>query len=45
MPFREDRQTVDLIFALEQLIEKSWKFDKDRFIAFFDCEKAFESIT
>ena len=42
--FREERVTVDLIFYIRQLIEKSWKFNKDLSIAFIDYEKAFHRI-
>ena len=33
-----------MIFALRQLIEKHWEFNKPLYIAFLDLEKAFDRI-
>ena len=42
--FRKGVGTCDMIFALLQLIEKHWEFNKPFYIAFLDLEKAFDRI-
>ena len=42
--FRPDRGTIDLIFTLKMIIEKTWEWDKERYIAFIDLEKAFDRL-
>ena len=36
--------TCDMMFALRQLIEKHWEFNKPLYIAFRDLEKEFDRI-
>ena len=36
--------TCGMLFALRQLIEKHWEFNKPLYIAFLDLEKAFDRI-
>ena len=42
--YRPGRGTIDQIFALEQIIEKSIEFNNPVYIAFIDFTKAFDSI-
>ena len=42
--FRKRVGTCDIIFALRQLIEKHWEFNKPLYISFLDLEKAFDRI-
>ena len=42
--FRPNRSTVDLIFALRQLVEKSWEFNSPIYILALDLEKAFDRV-
>jgi hypothetical protein len=42
--FRPGRGTVDLVFALKLLLEKSWEWNKKKYVAFIDLEKAFDRI-
>ena len=40
--YRPGRSTNDLTFAMRMLLEKSWEWNMDKFIAFVDLEKAFQ---
>lgn len=42
--FRRNRSTVDAIFTLRQMIEKSIEFNKPMFTCFLDLTKAFDRI-
>ena len=42
--FRPHRSTMDLIFTLKILMEKSWEFNIDQYMAFLDLEKAFDRV-
>ena len=42
--FRKGVGTCDMIFALRQLIEKHWEFNKPLYIALLDLQKAFDRI-
>lgn len=42
--FRSGRSTIDLVFALRQLMEKSYEFDKTLWLGFLDIKKCFDSI-
>ena len=42
--FRPGRGTNDMIFTLKMIFEKSWEWNEDKYIAFLDLEKAFDSI-
>ena len=42
--FRPGRGTNDMIFTLKMIFEKSWEFNKDKYIAFLDLEKAFDRV-
>lgn len=42
--FRTGRNTLDLIFAIGQLIEKSWKYNKLIMTVFIAIEKAYDSV-
>ena len=42
--FRPGRGTNDMIFTLKMIFEKSWEFDKEKYIAFLDLEKAFDRV-
>lgn len=42
--FRCNRGTVDLVFAVRQLMEKYWEKGKDLIIVFLDLEKAYDSV-
>ena len=43
--FRKGVGTCDMIFALRQLIEKHWEFNKPLYIAFLDLEKSVRQDT
>ncbi|KAL1447571.1 hypothetical protein WDU94_012383, partial [Cyamophila willieti] len=42
--FRSGRSTVDQIFVLRQLSEKSWEFNRNLHLIFLDCIKAYDSV-
>ena len=42
--FRPNRSTMDLIFTLKVLMEKSWEFNIEQYMAFLDLEKAFDRV-
>ena len=42
--FRKGRGTVDGLFTIRQIIEKSKSFKKDIAFGFVDLEKAFDSV-
>ena len=42
--FRKGRSCVDAIFAIRQLCEKAYEFNKPAFFCFIDIEKAFDKV-
>ena len=42
--FRPNRGCQDQIFALRQIIEKSWEYNKDLYLGFVDLEKAYDKV-
>ena len=42
--FRPGRGTVDLIFTMKMIIEKTWEWDEEKYVAFLDLEKAFDRL-
>ena len=42
--FRAGRSTIDQIFTLRQIFEKSWEYAKDVFACFVDLEKAYDRV-
>ena len=42
--FCSGRSTMDQIFALQQVIEKSWKYAKEVYSCFVDLEKAYDRV-
>ena len=42
--FRLNRGTVDLVFTIKMILEKSWEWNKDKFALFIDLEKAFDRV-
>ena len=42
--FRPNRSTTDLVFTLKIILEKSWEWNIEKYIAFIDLEKAFDRI-
>ena len=40
--FRLGRSTMDQIFTLKQIFERSWEYGKDLYSCFFDLEKAYD---
>ena len=42
--FRPGRSTMDQIFALQQIFEKSWEYAKEVNACFVDLEKAYDRI-
>ena len=42
--FRPGRSTMDQIFALQQVFEKSWEYAKEVNACFVDLEKAYDRI-
>ncbi len=43
--YQPGRATIEQIFCMEQIIEKSLEFNKETFIAFIDFTKAFDSVS
>ena len=41
---RPGKSTIDLIFTLKMIPEKSWEWGRDKFALFIDMEKAFDRI-
>lgn len=42
--FRKNRSTVDAVFVVRQVIEKSIEYDKHAYLCFIDLSKAFDRI-
>lgn len=42
--FRSNRSTTDQIFSIKQIIEKSWKFNKNVCVQFADFKETYDSI-
>ncbi len=42
--FRKGRGCVDMVFAVRQLLEKSWEHRERLFIIFVDLRKAYDSV-
>ena len=42
--FRPGRSTMNQIFTLKQIFEKSWEYGKDLFACFVDLEKAYDRV-
>ena len=42
--FRPGRSTMDQIFTLKRIFEKSWGYGKDLFACFVDLEKAYDRV-
>ena len=42
--FHPGRSTMDQIFALQQVFEKSWKYAKEVYTCFVDFGKAYDSV-
>jgi len=42
--FRPGRSTINQMFIIRQLYQKTWKFDKEIHILFVDFKKAYDSI-
>ena len=42
--FRPNRGTVDLVFTIKMILEKSWEWNKEKFALFIDLEKAFDRV-
>ena len=42
--FRLGRSTIDQIFALQQIFEKSWEYAKEMYTCFVDLEKAHDCV-
>ena len=42
---RPEKSTIDLIFTLKIIQEKSWEWGRDKFALFIDMEKAFDRVT
>ena len=42
--FRPGRGTTDLIFTLKMILEKTWEWNKEKYVAFLDLEKAFDRL-
>lgn len=43
--FRPNRSTMNLIFALRMIVEKTIEYNNSMFTAFIDLEKAFDRIS
>ena len=42
--FRKSRSCADMIFAVRQLVEKSWEHQTKSFLTFTDLKKAYDSV-
>ena len=42
--FRKGRGCMDMVFAVRQLVEKSWEHKEKLFITFVDLRKAYDSV-
>ena len=42
--FRKGRSCMDMIFAVRQLVEKSWEHEAKLFLTFVDLKKAYDSV-
>ena len=42
--FRLGKSTMDQIFSLQQVFEKSWEYDKKMYTWFVDLEKAYDRL-
>jgi hypothetical protein len=42
--FRAGRSRNDLIFSIQQIIEKRWEYDKCVITAFIDIKQAYERV-
>ena len=42
--FRPGRSTMDQIFTLKQIFEKSWEYGRDLIACFVDLEKAYDRV-
>lgn len=42
--YRPNKSTVDLIFALKMISEKTWEFNSDTYVTFLDLQKAFDRV-
>lgn len=42
--FRPGRRTIDLIFSIKRILERTWKLNQERYLAFLDLEKAFDWV-
>ena len=42
--FREGRSCTDMIFTIQQLVEKSWEHTAKSFFTFIDLKKAYDSV-
>ena len=42
--FCPGRSTMDQIFTLKQIFEKSWEYGKDLLASFVDLEKAYDRV-
>ena len=42
--FRPGNSTIDLIFTIKMILEKSWEWGKEKFALFIDMEKAFHRV-
>ena len=43
--FTPNRGNTDLVFTLKMIIEKTWEWDKKKYVAFIDLEKAFDRFS
>ncbi|KAL4152896.1 hypothetical protein QTP88_000729 [Uroleucon formosanum] len=42
--FRQNRSTIDQIFILRQVLQKTWEYDKSVHMVFIDYKKTYDSI-
>lgn len=42
--FRENKSTIDQIFIIRQLYQKTWEFDQELHTLYVDFKKAYDSI-
>jgi len=42
--FKENKSTIDQIFIIRQLAQKTWEFDQELHTLFVDFKKAYDSI-